>query len=277
MDEIIIYEVGPRDGLQNLDHIVPTEDKIKFINLLRRSGLSHIEVASFAHPKRVPQMADAEEVFDGQGSVLVMNQRGMDRAVKSGATYFNIVYSPSEQFNYRNLGCGLKDAVGRYIKMLEGVPKANVRVYISCYFGCPYEGKISDANLEKAIKFATLFGDTVVLSDTIGVAVPDDIVKAVDLVERYGLKPALHLHVKLDNLRGGLELVNTGYNAGIREFDSSMGGLGGCFLIEDSPGNLPTEALIAWAHEKDVDCGVDFLNIKEALHMALSLKQPLVL
>ena len=147
---IEIYEVGPRDGLQNLEHFVPTEQKREFIRELRKIGFKNIEVTSFAHPRYVPQMADAEEVFDGQGAVLVMNQKGMDRALSAGVTHFNIVFSPSEAFNQSNLGCDLQTAVERYEQMLTGIPKSNVRVYLSCFFGCPIEGELDHRALHKA-------------------------------------------------------------------------------------------------------------------------------
>lgn len=268
MSDITIYEVGPRDGLQNLEHFVPTQQKRALIKSLRKAGLKNIEVTSFAHPKYVPQMADAEEVFDGSGAVLVMNQRGMDRALAAGATHFNIVYSPSDTFNEKNLGCDLKTALARYIKMLEGVPKSHVRVYLSCFFGCPYEGEMSEGDKERAIRNAGIFGDTVVLCDTVGVGTGDDIRSGVTLAQDHSLRVALHLHIREGRLAHGLSLVRVAYETGVREFDSSIGGLGGCPFAPGSPGNLPTEALVNWCQVRGIDCGLAYNDLRESLKLA---------
>ena len=273
MTSINIYEVGPRDGLQNLEHIVPTEIKLLLIDTLQQAGLQNIEVTSFAHPKLLPQMADAEKVFQGQGSALIMNSKGMQRALDAGVTHFNIVYSPSEEFNRRNLGCDLNTAIARYMKMLEGFPKNNVRVYISCFFGCPYEGTISESKLERAITTAKLFGNTVVLCDTVGVANISDIESAAAMALRHNIKVALHLHHKEDRLMHALSLVRTAIDNGISEFDSSIGGLGGCPFIEKNLGNLPTESLVVWANAHGIDCGLTWNNLSDAMRLARDIRE----
>jgi len=273
MQKITIYEVGPRDGLQCLEHIVPTETKLKLIDTLQKAGLQNIEVTSFAHPKLLPQMSDAEEVFRGQGSALVMNQKGMERALDAGVTHFNIVYSPSEEFNERNLGCDLNTAIARYAKMLEGVPKNNVRVYISCFFGCPYEGIIPDSKLERAIITAKLFGDTVVLCDTVGVANIPDIQSAATMIHQHNINAALHLHHERNRVTHALSLVRTAIDNGITEFDSSIGGLGGCPFIEKSLGNLPTESLVVWANAHGIDCGLVWNNLSDAMRLARDIRE----
>ena len=270
---ITIYEVGPRDGLQNLNRIIPTESKLQLIRTLQKAGLQNIEVTSFAHPERVPQMADAEEVFQDQGSVLVMNQRGMDRALSVGATHFNIVYSPSEEFNQRNLGCDLNTAIGRYEKMLDGVPKKNVRVYLSCFFGCPYEGEMSKPQLARAIANAKLLGSTVVLCDTVGVATLSDIREAAMMTHQHGIKAALHLHHKEDRLGHALSLVRVAIENGITEFDSSIGGLGGCPFMVGTCGNLPTESLVVWANANGFDCGLTWNDLKEPMRLARDIRE----
>ena len=132
---IRIFEVGPRDGLQNLPHVPSTQDKIELIKLLREAGLTRIEIASFVHPKAVPNMADAEEVCaafeDNTGfSVLVPNKRGLDRAIASGMTQFNIFYSPMDSFNVANYGLKQEQILANYREALKGIPKDVVRVYI---------------------------------------------------------------------------------------------------------------------------------------------------
>tara|TARA_R100000406_G_scaffold96055_1_gene92367 strand:+ start:443 stop:1294 length:852 start_codon:yes stop_codon:yes gene_type:complete len=269
---IKIYEVGPRDGLQNLEQFVATEKKREFIQSLRKAGFKNIEVTSFVHPRYVPQMADAEEVFDGQGAVLVMNQRGMDRALAAGATHFNIVFSPSETFNQSNLGCDLETAVERYEQMLKDIPKDNVRVYLSCFFGCPTEGELHHRLLHRVTDIASRLGNTVVFCDTVGVASFQDMSFVGALCHVYDINPALHLHVKEGRIEHALGLVRHAMHFGINEFDSSMGGLGGCPFVADSPGNLPTESLILWAEARNIDCGISSEDISDALYLARDIK-----
>jgi len=271
---ITIYEVGPRDGLQTIKKLVPTRTKRALINALRSAGLRSIETVSFAHPLHVPQMADAEQVFDGEGAALVMNQRGMDRALKSGVTHFNIVFSPSNEFNLRNLGCELKEAILRYARMLDGTPKANVRVYISCFFGCPYEGEMSMSKRIKAIQAAKLFGDTVVLADTVGVGTQHEVEVGAGICDKVGIKAALHLHHRADREEHALSLVRKGIECGITEFDASIGGLGGCPFVEGSPGNLSTESLVRWLAFHGHDCGVSIDDLANAKRIALSIAEP---
>ena len=273
MSSITIYEVGPRDGLQTIKHTVSTQHKLELIESLQNAGLQHIEVTSFAHPTRIPQMADAEDVFQGQGSVLVMNQKGMDRALSVGATHFNVVYSPSEEFNERNLGCDLNTAIARYVKMLDGVPKENVRVYLSCFFGCPYEGEISRPQLARAIATAKLLGSTVVLCDTVGVASQLDVRDAAMMCHQHGIKAALHLHHQEDRVGHALSLVRVAIENGITEFDSSIGGLGGCPFMMGSCGNLPTESLVVWANANGHDCGLTWNDLIKPMRLARYIQE----
>jgi len=273
MSSITIYEVGPRDGLQTIKHTVSTQHKLELIESLQKAGLQNIEVTSFAHPKRIPQMADAEDVFQGQGSVLVMNQKGMDRALSVGATHFNVVYSPSEEFNERNLGCNTNTAIARYVKMLDGVPKENVRVYLSCFFGCPYEGEISRPQLTRAIATAKLLGSTVVLCDTVGVASQTDIRNAAMMCHQHGVKAALHLHHRENRVSHALSLVRVAIENGITEFDSSIGGLGGCPFMIGSCGNLPTESLVVWCNAHEIDCGLVWNDLIEPMRLARYIRE----
>ena len=273
MTKISIYEVGPRDGLQTIKKLVPTRMKRALIQALRGAGLRSIETVSFAHPLYVPQMADAEKVFDGEGAALVMNQRGMDRAIKSGVTHFNIVYSPSEEFNRRNLGCESKQAIARYIKMLEGVPKSNVRVYLSCFFGCPYEGSIPMGKRVRAIQTAKLFGDKVVLADTIGAGTEHEVEVGAGICEKIGISAALHLHHRDGREQQAFSLVRRAIECGITEFDTSIAGLGGCPFIEGSPGNLATESLVNWLHFRGYECDLSVDDLKNAKSIALKITE----
>lgn len=270
MAGITIFEVSPRDGLQNLRHVVPTEHKIELVRLLTEAGLNNIEVASFVHPGRVPTMADAEDVFDGvKGmdgtfSVLVPNQRGIDRARAVGATKFNIFFSPNEAFNKENYGISLDQILKGYNAALEGVPTSDVRVYISMAFGGCVE------ELANAVQSGLKYGDKIVLCDTNGTANPFDIALGIDVANDYTTNLALHLHQGKHLLTN----VETAYLHGVREFDASVGGLGGCPFVVGSGANLATEDLVAWCKKMGIPCVVDDKGLEKAVQYAKKLKNP---
>jgi hydroxymethylglutaryl-CoA lyase len=251
VSDITLYEVSPRDGLQSHSKLIPTPTKIQFIQMLHDAGLTNIEVTSFVNPNVIPNLADAEEVFIGvkhlNPFVLVPNHRGMERAQKVGAENINIFFSADENFNYKNLGMGLEDILIRYEKMLERQPKSKVRVYVSCFFD-PL------INQDYVINRATALGSKIVLCDTDGKATPEIVhEKLLSLHLDRNLFSA-HFHKGKTPM---IQNVIAAYNAGIREFDCSIGGLGGCPLYPNSNGNLPTEEIIQWAKERGIDCGVD--------------------
>jgi len=251
--KVSVYEVGPRDGIQGLEQPVSTETKIQLINALYNAGLENIEETSFAHPRLVPQMADAEDVYQ-KGSVLVMNKRGYDRAMAVGAEKINIVFSPCETFNMNNMGKTRSEIVLMY-KTFMKIPKENVRVYISMAFGSPYSGSVSPIMMKNCLNDAKMFGDTVVFADTIGTGSYNEVALWAEMAIMKGLKPALHLHHK-NNEEKALSLVKTGLMNGIKEFDSSIGGLGGCPFTENSGSNLSTESLVRHLNAWGFDCGL---------------------
>lgn len=251
--KVSVYEVGPRDGLQGLEQPVSTETKIQLINALYNAGLENIEETSFAHPRLVPQMADAEDVFQ-KGSVLVMNKRGYDRAMSVGAEKINIVFSPCETFNMNNMGKTRSEIVLMY-KTFMKIPKENVRVYISMAFGSPYSGDVAPMVMKNCLNDAKMFGDTVVFADTIGTGSRNEVALWAEMAIMKGLKPALHLHHK-GNEEKALSLVKKGLISGIKEFDSSIGGLGGCPFTENSGSNLSTETLVRHLNAWGFDCGL---------------------
>jgi len=266
---IRIFEVGPRDGLQNLPFVPSTEDKIHLIQLLRDAGLDHIEIASFVHPKAVPNMADAEEICDAfddkEGfSVLVPNQRGLDRAKDSGMDRYNIFFSPVESFNIANYGLKMKQILDNYEKCLQGIPRESIRVYLSEAFDANNE------DLAIAVQHGLRFGKTIVLCDTKGTAQPYDIASGIDTAHEFTVDLALHLH-------HGKHLMNNvaiGYENGVREFDSSIGGLGGCPFVEGSGANLATEDLVKWCEKSGIDCGLKYSDLKKARRLAHKIKNP---
>ena len=264
-----IYEVGPRDGLQNLPHTISIDDRIEMIHLLAGAGLHDIEAGSFVNPKRVPAMADTAEVFrqcadiDANLAALVPNERGMKDAREVGVERFNIFFSADEKFNERNLGCSRDEAVAAYADMLHGVPSSQVRVYISLAFSSPL------ADMPDTIADANALGSTVVLCDTDGRASPDSIRQVTGL--SYG-NTALHLHYGAVRERMFHNLT-VAYEMGVREFDASIAGLGGCPFVPGSRGNLGTGELISWAENEGLDCGVTLDDIKEAENLALRLSK----
>ena len=267
---ISIYEVGPRDGLQALKEIVPTAVKRELIASLYNAGLHSIEEVSFAHPRLVPQMADAEEVFD-RGSALVMNKRGYDRAVAAGVQKFNIVFSPCETFNMNNMGKTRSEIVLMYKTFMDKVPKKNVRVYISMAFGSPASGQPNVSTLISCIRDAKMFGDTVVFADTVGVGTRKEVAEMAELAKNEGMRAALHLHHNGDEARA-LELVRAALLNGIYEIDSSIGGLGGCPFAENSGANLSTETLVGHLHAWGFTTGVDENALQKASRIAEQVK-----
>jgi hydroxymethylglutaryl-CoA lyase len=270
--KVSVYEVGPRDGLQGLEQPVSTETKIQLINALYNAGLKNIEETSFAHPRLVPQMADAEDVYQ-QGSVLVMNKRGYDRAMSVGAEKINIVFSPCETFNMNNMGKTRSEIVLMY-KTFMKIPKENVRVYISMAFGSPYSGDVAPMVMKNCLNDAKMFGDTVVFADTIGTGSRNEVALWAEMAIMKGLKPALHLHHK-GNEEKALSLVKMGLISGIKEFDSSIGGLGGCPFTENSGSNLSTETLVRHLNAWGFDCGLveDDLQVASVIATRLLLAE----
>ena len=279
MRDFTVYEVGPRDGLQNASFSVNTQEKIELIRSLANAGLTNMEVGSFVHPQIVPSMADSAAVFEevadyGDFSVLIPNEKGLDRALSVGVENFNIFFSPSEAFNLRNLGRTRQKAMREYLQMLERIPDSKVRVYLSVIFGCPFEGKIPDDVIYDSILEASLLGDTVVLCDTIGQATKNDIQKICEYVDDFKADFALHLHHKPNEEERALALVEEAIAGGITEIDASIGGMGGCPFIPGSSGNIATEKLL---NIPGYDCGIDSDSLFPALEWVNKRKQKVIL
>ena len=271
MTPISIYEVGPRDGLQNWEGSLTTDEKISLINDLYDAGLTEIEITSFVHPKRVPNLADAENVVVGTKGladfgVLVPNLKGFERAKDVGATRFNVCFSPSEEFNVRNWGKRLDVLYAEYAEMLNGVDKENVRVYVSCAFGCPYEGLPNEYKMLRVLKMASELGNTVVLCDTVGACYPSKLLQTLELTRGLPVEIALHLHEGANDMFRNVEAA---IEWGVTTFDASVGGLGGCPFMPNSGNNLSTNRLIEWAHSRGYQTGV---NLAELTRLANWLK-----
>jgi hydroxymethylglutaryl-CoA lyase len=263
---VTVVEVGPRDGLQNEAAIVPAADKVHFVELLAGAGLPVVEVTSFVSPRAVPQLADAGEVLpavhrrDGvRYPVLVPNVRGLDRAVAAGADAIAVFTAASEGFARANVNMTIAESLAAVAPVLERALAAGMwtRGYVSTAFGCPYDGPVAPAAVARvAGELAALGCDEISIGDTIGVARPEQVPGVVAAVAGHVPleRIALHLHDT-----GGRALANVaaGLDAGVRVFDSSAAGLGGCPFAPGAPGNVATEALVRFLHREGLETGVD--------------------
>jgi hydroxymethylglutaryl-CoA lyase len=271
---VTVYEVGPRDGLQNEKLAVPTEAKVRFVDLLSEAGLPAIEVTSFVRKDRIPQLADGEEVFPRvrklsgvRYPVLVPNQRGLERALACGAREIALFTAASETFNRRNIQCGIEESIERFRPVVARARTEGVRVrgYVSTAFGCPYEGPVApEAVREVAHMLLDLGVDEISIGDTIGVGTPAQVFDVVETLYASGLPRgllALHLH---DTRGTALANVFAGLQCGVTTFDSSAGGLGGCPYAPGASGNLATEDLIYMLDGLGIQSGVDLHRVAEA-------------
>jgi hydroxymethylglutaryl-CoA lyase len=263
---VTVVEVGPRDGLQNEAAIVPAADKVRFVELLAGAGLPVVEVTSFVSPRAVPQLADAGEVLpavhrrDGvRYPVLVPNVRGLNRAVAAGADAIAVFTAASEGFARANVNMTIAESLAAFAPVLERALAAGMwtRGYVSTAFGCPYDGPVAPAAVARvAGELAALGCDEISIGDTIGVARPEQVPGVVAAVAGHVPleRIALHLHDT-----GGRALANVaaGLDAGVRVFDSSAAGLGGCPFAPGAPGNVATEALVRFLHREGLETGVD--------------------
>lgn len=272
-ERVTVFEVGPRDGLQNEQGRIPSEAKIAFVNALADAGLSWIETTSFVHPKAVPQLADASEVMAGidrrpgvRYPVLVPNERGMERALEAGADAICVFTAASEEFSQANVRATIGETFERFALVIAMAKQHGVwsRGYVSMAFHCPYEGEIAP---EKAIDVAArLFDlgiDQVAIADTIGLATPSEIAHLLDLAtDKLPMdRIALHLH---DTYGLALPNVMLGLEAGITVFDGAAGGLGGCPFAPGAPGNLATEKLLRLLHGLGIETGVNLDGVTSA-------------
>lgn len=280
-----IVEVGPRDGLQNVAETVPTADKIRFIDLLTESGLSRIEATSFVSPKWVPQLADAEEVVRGirraegvQYPVLAPNLRGLERAIDAGAREVAFFTAASEAFTQKNINSSILESLDVFgaMALLARQNGLWIRAYVSTAFHCPYVGPVAS---QQAIAVArSLFdagAEEVSLGDTIGHATPREVADLTDQVLNVfdSMRIAFHFH---DTRGTALANILVALQMGIRIFDSSAGGLGGCPFAPGASGNVATEDLLYLLHGMGVNTGVDIEKVVAAsLFIGQRLGRPL--
>lgn len=264
--KVKIVEVGPRDGLQNETRSISTTTKVDFINHLSAAGLTTIEVSSMVDPKRIPQLADAEEVFrqivrlEGVSyPLLVPNMQGLKRALAVGAREISIFTAASESFSQNNANCSISESLERFEPVMEKASKEGlqVRAYLSCVLGCPYEGHVPPTKVAQlARKLHEMGCSEISLGDTIGIGTP---LAAKRLVRRVAESvPLENLAVHFHDTRGqALANILACLELGITTVDASVAGLGGCPYAKGASGNVATEDLVYMLEGMGIETGVD--------------------
>jgi hydroxymethylglutaryl-CoA lyase len=284
-DRVTIYEVGPRDGLQNESAIVDLAVKAEFINRLVDSGLTTVETTSFVHPKWVPQLADAAELLATlelpsgvRAPVLVPNERGLDRALEAGVREIAIFASATETFAAKNLNSTLDDQFAMFAPTVERALAAGltVRGYVSMCYGDPWEGDVPiDQVVRVGARLVELGCHELSLGDTIGVATPGQVISLIEAFGKAGVgvdKLAVHFH---DTYGQALANTLTALREGVTTVDSSAGGLGGCPYAESATGNLATEDLVWQLDGLGIETGVKLEKlVATSVWMADKLGKP---
>lgn len=272
-ERVKIVEVGPRDGLQNEKTIVPTEVKIRLIDMLSEAGLPVIEATSFVSPKWVPQMADQEEVMRGLHKkpgvnypVLTPNLKGFQAAVKAGAKEVAIFGAASELFSKKNINCSVEESLVRFEEVMTAAKQegVSVRGYVSCVLGCPYEGKVSPSKVAEVAKRLYSMGCyEVSLGDTIGVGTPGGMTEMLNAVKKELPVEALAVHCH-DTYGQALANILVALQNGVSVVDSSVAGLGGCPYAQGASGNVATEDVVYMLHGLGIHTGVDLPRLLDA-------------
>jgi len=276
-----IFEVGPRDGLQNEAREIPVSEKIALVDMLSRAGFSRIEVASFVSPKWVPQMAGSGEVLGGIARVegvryaaLTPNMRGYEDAVAAKAGEIAVFASASEGFSQKNINASIEEAFERFAPILEQARHVDMpaRGYVSCVVECPYDGAVAPSKVaEVADRLFSMGCYEVSLGDTIGAGTPDTIARmllAVRDVVPVG-RLAGHYH---DTNGRAMDNIDASLSMGVRVFDAAVGGLGGCPYAPGAAGNVATEKVNAHLMALGYDTGLDQAVIEEAAEMARRMR-----
>ncbi|MEX1168520.1 MAG: hydroxymethylglutaryl-CoA lyase [Chloroflexota bacterium] len=285
-DRVRIYEVGPRDGLQNEAASVPTATKARYIELLAAAGLREIETTSFVSPRAVPQLADADELMrdlDRQLGVrypvLVPNERGMARAEAVGVDAMAVFTAATDAFTIANIGMTVDGSLEAFAPVLRRARELGWwrRAYVSTAFGCPYSGRVEPGRpVEVALRLLELGVNEICFGDTIGVAVPGQVAAVTGLAAEAGValdRLAFHFH---DTRGTALANVAAGLDAGVRCFDSAAGGTGGCPYAPGAAGNLATEDLVYFLDASGWEHGVSLDGVLQAArYVADALGRPL--
>ena len=281
-DFVTLYEMGPRDGLQNEPDLIATQDKITLVDRLSDSGLKHIEVTSFVSPKWVPQMADAAQVLAAISrkpgvvyAALTPNIRGFENALAAGADEVAIFASASEGFSHANINCSIAQSIERFAPIIDAARDAGVRVrgYVSCVTDCPYDGSVTpSAVADVAAKLMALGCYQVSLGDTIGAATPKkttEMLTAV-LTQVAAQNLAGHFH---DTQGHAIDNIAVSLDMGLRDFDAAVGGLGGCPYAPGAQGNVATERVVEFLHAQGFETGIDREKLNAAAVFAKELRK----
>ncbi len=264
--KVYVREVGPRDGLQIEPEFVPTETKAEFIRKLAATGMPHIEITSFVHPKWIPALSDGLEIgtrfsrLNGTDtSALVPNMRGLEGAVQAGMKQVSVFMSASESHNKANINRSIAESLKMFSELIPAIKQADMQAIaaISVVCGCPYEGEVPPEKVGEIARELVSYGvDYLMLGDTIGVGTPTRVKRLLEQVmplhepKRIGL----HLH---DTQSTALANVVAGLEMGITTYDGAVGGLGGCPYAPGASGNVPTENLVYMLHGMGIETGVD--------------------
>ena len=283
MSRVEIVEVGPRDGLQSIATFVPTETKVALIRALVAAGVKRLEIGSFVSPRHVPQMRDTAAVVAALGPMpgvrmlaLVPNVRGATDAIAAGITELIYVVSMSESHNRSNVRRTVKESLDDLRMLLEEVDrdrKLRVRVACATAFDCPYEGRVPEAAVLANIETILSIRDhiEVGLADTTGMALPDHVGSlARQCIARFGDRAVFDFHCH-DTAGFAVANVLAAYRAGIRSFDASVAGLGGCPFAPGATGNVATEDLVYLFHRMGVDTGIDLEKFLDAAKIAAAI------
>lgn len=269
---IKIVEVGPRDGLQNEPNILSSFVKTEFVNWLSETGLKHIEVSSFVNPLKIPQLADAAQVFKSikrvagvQYSALVPNEKGMQNALSAEIDAVAVFTAASEKFCQKNINCTIEESINRFKPVMEIAKQQNlpVRAYVSCVLGCPYQGKIDSRNVSRVVEILEEMGCyEISLGDTIGAGTPNQARQMIQACKDVVAveKLAVHYH---DTRGQALANILTSLELGVTTVDSSVAGLGGCPYAEGATGNVATEDVVYMLQGMGLETGVNLQKLIE--------------
>ncbi len=272
-DMVRITEVGPRDGLQNESIAIPTSDKLAFIERLIASGLTTIEATSFVSPKWVPQMGDAIELWPrlpvgAEFSALVPNMRGLESALSVGCKRIALFTAASDAFTQKNINMTVKESLSVFADVMAqfraAVPGGWVRAYVSTIFECPYSGRISAARVAEVVgKLSHLGVDEISLGDTIGVGTPTEVRQLTAAVREVLDLDRVNYHFH-DTRGTAIANVACAIDQGIRSFDASAAGLGGCPYAKGASGNVATEDLVYFLEREGVKTGINLTALSQA-------------
>jgi len=273
-EHVTVYEVGPRDGLQNEAATLSLEARAELVDGLTEAGLPAIEVGSFVSPASVPQLADTDELYRRihQASgvrypALVPNMKGLDRALAAGVREIAVFTAASETFNRKNIRAGVDESIERFRPVVARAKEEKIRVrgYVSTAFGCPYEGHVAPEAVREVVhKLLDLSVDEISVGDTIGVATPAGVYDVIETLYDSGVTRgvlALHFH---DTRGTALANVLAGLQCGVTTFDAAAGGLGGCPYAPGASGNLATEDLVYLLEGLGIHTGVTLARVVEA-------------